>query len=135
MLLSSLAIAGEQKTFPTIDRLNEILTKYKVDAKTITKENSIRIEYDAMDYHVHVPNRMGRMQEKWILQRGPHRKGIVIDIEINDEKYNGPRLLPQKLPQAYSPYFETYVNDLPESGKYLYIRAKFGSTIDLLPKN
>jgi hypothetical protein len=135
MLLSTLAYADEltfrNNSFPTIDKIYELLDEYDINAKTFSDndDGSIRIEYDAMDYHVHVPNRIGRMQ-KWFSVRGPNNKGIVFEININDKKYEGPMKLPQQLPIAYSPYFETYINDIQENEKYLYTRAKFGKDVD-----
>ena len=99
-----------------------------------TNENKIIIFHDTMLYHIHVPDKLGRMQQ-WHKKIGPNNNGLIIEISIKNTSYSGPMELPQKLPRAYSPYWDTYIYELEINSKYYYITVMFGENIKANQRN
>lgn len=99
-----------------------------------TSANRITISYDTMVYHIHVPDKLGRMQP-WHEKVGPNKEGLKIEIYINDAPYTGPMDLPQKLSRAYSPYWDTYINEVKIGSRYYLVYVMFGEKIDINQRN
>jgi hypothetical protein len=86
-------------------------------------EKKITISYDSMTYHIHSPDRRGRIQN-WHEELGPNTRGVVIEIYVSEKAYAGPMELPQTL---LGPYYKTHCCELKEGKNFLFVHAKFGN--------
>ncbi len=120
LMVLNAADLPEQNIIGELHRLVRLCSDGKEEYKE--QSNKITISYDALVYHIHSPNHMGRIQT-WHEELGPNTKGIVIEVYILEQSYMGPLVLPQKLA---GPYYDMFVNQIKSGDVYFYFLVRFG---------
>lgn len=129
LLSSCLAWADDSPLTQVADGLSKIAAQMTPVATVLQDGRAVTMSYKTRTFMVHNTDKLGRHSEKAHETVGPETDGLIVEITLQDGRYDGAAKIPQTLRR---PYWYTFVNAYPiaEGKQHLHVNISYDSKTD-----
>ncbi len=106
-----------------------VIRQYFPEAEVKRTDTSYIAKHGVMQFTVHGQSKTGEIAAQTHQEEGPNYRGFILDIALQDGRYQGAAVIPQHLKR---PYWTTFIDAAAVAGedKHLWIRFSYGGRLD-----